>query len=301
MKKIKLITNPIKYDNTINISNISKLNSLEVNLLFSIFKGVMFKKHIVFDIDQLCEMSCSHKNNMIKYRIESILDSLISNIFHLYIVVEDEKKKSHIHLFDTINYLYNDKKEIVGLEVILSNNGIKMLHNVRNNFTILDLEKFKKINSTYVKTIFRLLSQYKHTGYFKMDYKKFIEILDVPTKCEFKYINSRILKHSVTILKDYFNNLSYKVIKEEIDGKKQHKYIEYKFDKIIYKTKEEIKYDKLELKTTEKQYLFHYNKVLEYNNEIIKNKDMLGENNELEKQVSKTLYKQKKDILGEII
>ena len=47
-----------------------------------------------------------------------------------------------------------------------------MLNSITNNFTKFELGKMTHFKSTYPKNMFRILKQYKHTGYMKVKAKK---------------------------------------------------------------------------------------------------------------------------------
>lgn len=257
MKKENRISCPVVYHNDFNMANLSKLSVLENNLLFTIFKGMAYRSKFVFDIDKLCLMaSCG--SPIRKDRIEGLVRGLIKNVFHSYFVIRTERKEMNIHLFHAINFVLDSQKQIVGLEVELNEQGRRIIHDLGGNFTLLDLEAFKKIQSAYIKTIFRLLSQYKSKGFMKMRYGQFKEILGIPKGYQQPNINERILKPSVEILSEYFKGLKYELVKEN----REYSHIIYKFKPIAYKTKQDIAIESIELKSSDKRQIFMLNTAL---------------------------------------
>ncbi len=240
------------------MANISKLSALENNLLFAIFKGMAYKSKFVFDIDKLCVMASSYNAPIKKNRIEPLVRGLIKNIFHSYFVIKTDRKEMNIHLFHAINFVLDSQKQIVGLEVELNEQGRRIIHDLSGGFTLLDLEAFKKIQSTYIKAIFRLLSQYKSKGFMRMHYGRFKELLGIPNGYQQPNIKERILNPSIEILSEYFKGLRYELVKEN----REYAYITYKFKPIIYKTKQDIALESIELKTSDKRQIFMLNTAL---------------------------------------
>ena len=51
-----------------------------------------------------------------------------------------------------------------------------------------------QLKSTYAKNMFRLLKQYKHTGYFKIQINDFRERLDIPKSYRMSEIDKYVFK-----------------------------------------------------------------------------------------------------------
>ncbi|NCA41766.1 RepB family plasmid replication initiator protein, partial [Streptococcus equi] len=84
------------------------------------------------------------------------------------------------------------------------------------------------LKSTYAKNMFRILKQYKHTGYVKMNLDDFKNRLDVPKTYQMNDITKRVLKPIVNELSQIFNNLHINKIKAK-KGRKIE-WLEFTFD-----------------------------------------------------------------------
>ncbi|MEJ7257764.1 replication initiation protein, partial [Staphylococcus epidermidis] len=66
-----------------------------------------------------------------------------------------------------------------------------VLNEITKDFTKFELKEMTHLKSTYSKNMFRLLKQYKHTGYFKIQINDFRERLDIPSSYRMTHINQK--------------------------------------------------------------------------------------------------------------
>ncbi|MEJ7147107.1 replication initiation protein, partial [Staphylococcus capitis] len=69
-----------------------------------------------------------------------------------------------------------------------------VLNDITRNFTKFELKELTNLKSSYSKTMFRLLKQYKHTGYLKLSMEDFRTRLDVSKSYQMCDITKRVLK-----------------------------------------------------------------------------------------------------------
>lgn len=110
------------------------------------------------------------------------------------------------------------------------------------NWTKFVLNEFLAIDSTYSKTLFRLLKQWKTVGQREFSVEEFKRLMDIPESYSTGMINTRIIKNALDDLKPYFLNLKVKIVKSNKRGnpvtgylftwspEKTGKWIENKFD-----------------------------------------------------------------------
>ena len=84
------------------------------------------------------------------------------------------------------------------------------------------------LKSTYSKNMFRLLKQYKHTGYMKIKVEDFRDRLDIPDSYRMSNINQFVLKPIINELSPIFKNLNINKIKAK-KGRKIE-FLEFTFD-----------------------------------------------------------------------
>ena len=69
-----------------------------------------------------------------------------------------------------------------------------ILNSITADFTKFELQEMTQLKSTYAKNMFRLLKQYKHTGYFKIQINDFRERLDIPKSYRMSEIDKYVFK-----------------------------------------------------------------------------------------------------------
>lgn len=103
-----------------------------------------------------------------------------------------------------------------------------VLNEITADFTKFELKEMTHLKSTYSKNMFRLLKQYKHTGYFKIQIDDFRERLDIPNSYRMTHINQKVLAPIIKELGFIFNNLNINKIKAK-KGRKIE-WLEFIFD-----------------------------------------------------------------------
>lgn len=85
-----------------------------------------------------------------------------------------------------------------------------------------------QLKSTYAKNMFRLLKQYKHTGYFKIQINDFRERLDITKSYRMSEIDKYVFKPIIKELGFLFKNLNINKIKAK-KGRKIE-WLEFSFE-----------------------------------------------------------------------
>lgn len=99
------------------------------------------------------------------------------------------------------------------IEIKIDDRFRNLINNLIGNFTKFDLKDLISLNSTYSKTLFRLLKQWesKKEREFPMD--EFRELLAIPPKYRISEIDKFVLTPIMTELPQYFFNLKLEKIK----------------------------------------------------------------------------------------
>lgn len=101
-----------------------------------------------------------------------------------------------------------------------------ILNQLQWQFTYYKLEDFIEIRSTYAKTMFRLLKQWKTVGRLELSIKELRQTLDVPKSYNISSIDRAVIKPIKSELLMYFKHLKIKKIKS---NKKGNPVIAYEF------------------------------------------------------------------------
>ena len=139
--------------------------------------------------------------------------------------MENSKRIRKFVLF----YDYTIDKEEKYIEVSIHPKLKHILNEITSDFTKFELEEFTQLKSSYAKNMYRLLKQFKHTGYFKIKTEDLRERLDIPNSYRMTDINKRVFTPIINELTPLFLNLRINKIKAK-KGRKIE-WIEFNFDK----------------------------------------------------------------------
>ena len=216
----------VVYKNDLNLVPLRKFTSTEINLFFAMCNKLKEKEtntlHLSFD--ELKELSNYSPKTRNINRFVKDLDDVYKKMLELTIRYEDDEVIERFILFN--HYRIHKKDQY--LEISTSPNLKHILNSITSNFTKFELKEMTNLKSTYSKNMFRILKQYKHTGYMKIKIDDFRERLDVPKSYRMTDINKNVLKPIVTELNTIFNNLHINKIKAK-KGRKIE-WLEFIFD-----------------------------------------------------------------------
>ena len=216
----------VVYKNDLNLVPLRKFTSTEINLFFAMCNKLKEKEtntlHLSFD--ELKELSNYSPKTRNINRFVKDLDDVYKKMLELTIRYEDDEVIERFVLFNH----YRIHKRDQYLEISTSPNLKHILNSITSNFTKFELKEMTNLKSTYSKNMFRILKQYKHTGYMKIKIDDFRERLDIPKSYRMTDINKNVLKPIVTELNATFNNLHINKIKAK-KGRKIE-WLEFIFD-----------------------------------------------------------------------
>lgn len=211
----------VKYDNKMNLLAFKDLEKVEANLFFSIVARLKDKgtESVVFSFSELTEFL--DKNLTTKETID-ILNKGVGKIVRTAIRWETD---TQIILFTLFQEFIIDKQNKT-LQASISPKFLYILNNFKDrNFTMFELAEFSSLSSKYTQTLYRLLKQFRTTGYLTIKWAEFVEIMDIPKSYQMCDIERRILKPSIAELTqeaDIFNQnnpIFKKLLYKKIRGK----------------------------------------------------------------------------------
>jgi len=195
----------VKYENSLNDISFRKFNPNELDLFFSICSKLKDKytEEIEFSFEQLRDLS-NYSPTSVK-RFMNDLDKTYTKMLGLTYGERTETRIKRFVLFTKFDI--NGDTQRVKISV---NKEFDFLLNDFEMFTKFELREFTEINSSYAKTIYRKLKQFKNTGFYTVSIEEFKRLLDIPDSYRMYDIDRRILQKSMEELKPLFKSLSYK-------------------------------------------------------------------------------------------
>ena len=197
----------VKYDPELNTIPLRKFTPVEMNLFFSIVSRMRDKgdETVRFSFDQLKELS-EYKptaNNRFIDDIESTYQKILGLRF-------GRRSKDGLHREFFVMFTefeINGHADDPYVDIKIYPKAIKLLNELES-WVRYALSEFRDLKSSYAKTMFRLLKQFRTTGYAYFSVADFNELLDVPKSYKSSNINQSVLKPIKEELTPLFRGLT---------------------------------------------------------------------------------------------
>lgn len=208
----------VRHHNDLNTVIMRKWSSEEMNFFFAILAKARDKgtSNLVFDKYQLAELAnYSVQHNK---RFYDTMDNLANHISELRYIERTSNSVEYMPLFTRFKVEWEKDFSDMQATVSVSPHFEYILNKLSANFTQYELQEFTSIRSTYAKTAYRLLKQWRTVG--KKEFKKdeFKLLMDTPDYYQISDIDRLVLKPILTQLSPYFEGLKVKKIKSNKKG-----------------------------------------------------------------------------------
>ncbi len=223
LKPVQRITRNeiVKYQNQLNQVSFRRFNATDMNIFFSVVSRVRDKDsdQIVLSYDYLKKLSkYSKHDDFTKY-----LKRLTRKLQSITVESEDETIYRTVVLFT--EFEANRKTQTLTCSV---NPKFTFFFNELNKeFTRFSLNQYTTFNSSYSKTAFRLIKQYRTLGKRQFPLEEFRRLFDVPASYRVSDIDRRIIKMIKEEVSPVIPGLS--ITKQKTNGKRGKKVAGYQF------------------------------------------------------------------------
>ncbi|MGW9979967.1 replication initiation protein [Staphylococcus hominis] len=214
----------VVYQNEMNLVPLRKFTSTEIDIFFSLCNKLKEQdiKELAIPFEELRHLSNYYHRSLKRFvkDLEHVYDKMLTLTYTERSGLSFKK----FVLFTGYEVDANEQELIVSINPKLKH----VLNEITADFTKFELKEMTYLKSTYSKNMFRLLKQYKHTGYFKIQIEDFRERLDIPNSYRMTHINQKVLAPIIKELGFIFNNLHINKIKAK-KGRKIE-WLEFTFD-----------------------------------------------------------------------
>ena len=199
----------LKYHNDMNLIAFKDFSQRELNIFFSLCLLMKEKGtgEITLSYDEIKNVIPDRFESKTKF--EEILESVYDKLLQLRLESRDKNKIEKFILFTSYKIHVNEKTVTINTNSDYS----YILNNLSKNFTLFELQEFNELSSTYSKHMFRLLKQYRSTGFFRINVDEFKRLLDIPKSYTMKKIGVKVLGPIEKELVSYFNDFKINKIK----------------------------------------------------------------------------------------
>ncbi len=219
------MSNLVVYKDEMNTVPLRSFNSKEMDLFFSICSKMRDQglETITFDFEELRELS-DYKYTAYDRFINDI-EGVYNKLIQLNIRIGTPREFTRFVLFT--QYSVSAEKETVTIKV---NTDFKhILNNIFDNFTKFELEEFTTLRSSYSKTAYRLLKQFRQSGYYIVQIDEFRRLFDIPKSYQMSDIDKRVLERMEDELPEFFKDLKITKLRGKGRRKRFIEHIEFKF------------------------------------------------------------------------
>lgn len=212
----------VSYHNDLNTVLMRNWTALEMNIFFAIIGESRDKG------TNLIKISCEKIRNMTdkvenrnKGKWYETLKSSVQKIGRLYYYQEDKQGFTMMLLFQRLKI--SQKAEEI--EIKVSEDFEYIVNQLTTQFTVWELKEFTDLKSSYAKTMYRLLKQWRTLGHKTFTPEELKLLLNVPDSYSTGMLKKRVLEKSIKELQSYFVGLKYKAVKENSQGNPVSKYV----------------------------------------------------------------------------
>lgn len=222
----------IKYHNDMNVVAFKKFNQRELNIFFSICAFMKDKgdSTITFSYDEIKQMA--NLNVPTNQVFENLLESTYDKLLQLKIGYVNKDIVEKFILFT--GYKINKTDKLVNITINTQYQYI--LNELSKNFTVFELQEFNSLASSYSKNMFRLLKQYKSTGFYKVSIEEFRRLLDIPESYNMSKISVKVIDPIEKELSNYFEGFRV----EKLKVGRFIKFLEFSFKPQHYNTDNQV-------------------------------------------------------------
>lgn len=208
-----------RYKNEVNQIPMRRWTAEEMNFFFAVLTRMRDEDTnlIIMDKYELAELA----NYTITYNklYEETITKLGDKVLELKYWKQTTNSLVAMPLFTFFEANWNEDLSDMTVEIEV-NSRFKHILNEWNegNWTQFMLKEFTEIHSTYSKTLFRLLKQWRTKGLREFTLDEFKQLMDIPKSYSAGMINKRIINNSVQDLQPYFEKLKVKILKSNARG-----------------------------------------------------------------------------------
>jgi plasmid replication initiation protein len=199
----------VKYHHELNTIPLRKFTPVEMNLFFSIVSRMREKgdKTVRFTFDQLKDLS-NYKATA-NVRFVDDLKATYEKILSLRFGRRSESGLSYDMFVMFTEFRINGDVEEPYVDIRIYEKALPLLNNL-DEWVRYSLQQFNELQSSYSKTMFRLLKQFRTKGYAYFSKEDFHELLDIPKSYKQPDIDKRVIKPIRQELTAIFKGLTIK-------------------------------------------------------------------------------------------
>ena len=216
----------VKHHNDLNTIPMRKWSKEEMDFFFAIIaklrdegtKEITFDKHSIADLANYSIRTNKAYEQLINQLSKNILDITYLEKKRTILNGKPAYLSSRMNLFSRFDSKWTEDLSELEITLKVSDEFEYVLNQLNSEFTSYELAEFTQIRSTYAKTLYRLLKQWRTVGKKEFQIDEFKRLLDTPDYYTPSEINKNVLNYARKELPQFFPNLKIKSIKSNKRG-----------------------------------------------------------------------------------
>lgn len=211
----------VKYQNRLNQISLRRFNATDMNVFFAVVSRVRDKhtNQVVLDYSYLKKLSKYNKHDDFTTYLKKFTRKLQS------LSVESDDGTTYRSFIVFTEFEANRKTQT--LSVSVNPKFTSLFNELNKEFTRFSLNQYTTFSSTYSKTAFRLIKQFRTLGKRKFSLDDFRRLLDIPVSYRISDIDRRVIKMIKEELSPVIPGLE--ISKLRVNGKRGKKVVGYQF------------------------------------------------------------------------
>ena len=199
----------VKYHSELNTIPLRKFSPVEMNLFFSIVSRMRDSgdKTVRFTFEQLKDLSNYKATANVRF-IDDLKDTY-EKILSLRFGRRSESGLSYEMFVMFTEFKIDGDADVPYVDIRIYEKALPLLNSL-DEWTRYSLQQFNELQSSYSKTMFRLLKQFRTKGFVYFSKEDFHELLDIPESYKQADIDKRVINPIRQELTAIFNGLSIK-------------------------------------------------------------------------------------------
>lgn len=206
----------VRYDNELNQVSFRQWSGLEQDLFFAVLSKMQGRSTdtVAFSTDELRDfIDFAGKSGR---RWEEVLTSAASKVMSkMYYIERTERKIRVMALFQMFEL--DLVKQTLTVQV--SMNYEYIINKLQANFTQFELEEFANLRSTYAKSLYRLLKQWRTVGRREFTVEEFRAYMGVPKSYTVKKITQKVIEPIKQEMPTYFKDFTVETVRSRRRGR----------------------------------------------------------------------------------
>lgn len=208
----------VKYHNDLNTIPMRNWTAEEMNFFFAIIAKLRDEgtREVYFDkysLAGLANYTITHNK-----RFEETMENLVKKISQIHYIERTSNSLTLMNLFSLFHVDWSDDLSEMTAKVKVTEQFEYIINRLNAEFTAYELEEFTQVRSTYAKTVYRLLKQWRTVGKKEFEIEEFKRLLDMPDYYTPSHIDKNVLKPVMHEMPKFFKNLKVKKVKANTRG-----------------------------------------------------------------------------------